>query len=383
MKIGMVPARPIICISANTSWYVFNFRGRLISTLIDQGFDVFVLSPHDSYVPKIEALGARHVHIDLDSSGTNPLRDGVAFLRIASILRRHRPAMLLTYTPKVNIYGSLAAMLLGIPCLANVAGLGRAFVAGGWLEYLARLLYRIALRHPQVVFFQNENDHNDFINAGLVSAERAKRLPGSGVDVDRFSPRVAEENSEQPFVFILAARMLWDKGVREFVEAARQIKATHPDVEFRLVGFLAVKNPSAISREQVDAWVSEGVVTYYGPSDAMTEVYAAADCMVLPSVYREGVPRTLLEAASMGLPIITTNTVGCRDTVEDGVTGFLCRPKDPDDLADKMRRMLALSYEQRRAMGLAGRNKMIREFDERIVLEAYLKSIKTVLSSEC
>lgn len=284
---------------------------------------------------------------------------------------------MLTYTPKVNIYTALVARLLGIPVIANVSGLGRAFTAGGWLEAVVRRLYWFAFHTPRVVFFQNEDDRAEFVRAGLVHKAKAQRLPGSGVDVDRFQP-TSRQPSENEFVFLLVARLLWDKGVGEYVDAARLLHAEHPTVKFRLLGFLDVKNPSAISRKQVEDWSEEGLVEYLGAVDDVREIYANADCMVLPS-YREGVPRTLLEAASMGIPIITTNAAGCRDAVEDGVTGFLCRPKDPVDLADKMRRMLTLPGDVRRRMGQAGRKKMTIEFDERIVIAKYLQAIKDIV----
>jgi glycosyltransferase involved in cell wall biosynthesis len=314
----------------------------------------------------------------MNNARTNPFLELVTIVRIAGLLWRVRPTVMLTYTPKVNIYTSLAARLLGIPVIANVSGLGRAFMVGGWLEAVVRRLYWLAFHTPQVVFFQNVEDRAEFIRAGLVDEAKTQGLPGSGVDVDRFQPR-RREPSANGFAFLLVARLLWDKGVGEFVEAARLIQAELPAVQFRLLGFLDVENPSAVSREQIEKWRKEGVVEYLGAADDVRGVYAEADCMVLPSYYREGVPRTLLEAASMGLPIITTNAAGCRDAVEDGITGFLSRPKDAMDLADKMRRMLSLPPDERRRMGRAGRKKMIREFDERIVIARYLQAIKDIV----
>lgn len=373
----MKETRPTILIAANTTWYIHNFRGRLISTLIEKGYDVTVFSPRDRYVSQVEALGARHVHLEMDNAGINPVHDLAAVFRMIAVFRQERPMALLTYTPKVNIYSSFAARILGIAVIANVSGLGRAFVAGGWLEMVSRWLYRLALRYPHTVFFQNEEDRSDFVRAGFVDFEKTRRLPGSGVDVERFCPRVRNGEKRQ-FVFLLVARMLWDKGVGEFVEAARLVKSEFTNVEFRILGFLDVQNPSAISQAQVEQWGKEAVVSYRGTTDDVASEYAMADCVVLPSYYREGVPRTLLESASMGIPIITTDAVGCRDTVEDGVTGFLCRPKDANDLADKMRRMLMLPPEKQKAMGCAGREKMLREFDERIVIDEYLRELKRI-----
>jgi glycosyltransferase involved in cell wall biosynthesis len=372
---------PHVCVAANTTWYVHNFRGRLIAELIQRGYRVTVLSPADRYVGKVTALGAQHVALPMSSASTNPFSELVTLIGIARLLRRIRPTVLLTYTPKVNIYAAIAARVLGITVVANVSGLGRAFTAGGWLEVVARRLYWVALHTPRIVFFQNEDDRAEFVKAGLVEQEKTYRLPGSGVDVDRFQP--TERNpGKKEFVFLLVARLLWDKGVGEYVEAARMLRTEFPWARFRLLGFLDVKNPSAITRNQVEAWGKEGLIEYLGEVEDVRGVYAEVNCMVLPSYYREGVPRTLLEGASMGIPIITADSVGCRDTVEDGKTGFLCRPRDAGDLANKMLRMLSLPEEERRRMGQAGREKMIREFDERIVINKYLQVVEEIVKKE-
>ena len=367
--------RPIACLSANTTWYVVNFRSRLIESLIDQGWRVVVLSPPDRHVERLAALGAEHVPLTLDNAGTNPLRELGTLWRIRDAMARIRPAVVLTFTPKINIYLSLVARTLGVPVIANISGLGRAFVSGGWIERVSRALYGVALRWPSTVFFQNEEDRAIFIKAGLVDAARTHRLPGSGVDVNRFSPRPKPHAG--PFQFLLVARLLWDKGVGEFVEAARIVKARHPEVEFALAGFLDVDNPSAVPRSAVEQWEREGVIRFLGSFDDMVPVYAQADCVVLPSYYREGVPRSLLEAASMGKPVITTDSVGCRDTVEDGVTGLLVRPRDADHLAEMFGLMLARSDADAARMSLQARQRALRQFDEQFVLDAYADAIST------
>ena len=368
-----VDPRPIVCLSANTTWYVANFRSRLIESLIDQGWRVVVLSPPDRHVERLAALGAEHVPLTLDNAGTNPLRELGTLWRIRAALSQIGPSVVLTFTPKINIYLSLVARTLGVPVIANISGLGRAFVSGGWIEKVSRALYGVALRWPSTVFFQNEEDRAIFIEAGLVDAARTHRLPGSGVDVDRFSPRPKPQAG--PFQFLLVARLLWDKGVGEFVEAARIVKAGHPEVEFALAGFLDVDNPSAVPRSAVEEWEREGVIKFLGSFDDMVPVYAQADCVVLPSYYREGVPRSLLEAASMGKPVITTNSVGCRDTVEDGVTGWLVRPRDVGDLALKITAVIDAPAGYRSALQLNARLFIQQSFDERIVISAYLSAM--------
>jgi glycosyltransferase involved in cell wall biosynthesis len=220
-----------------------------------------------------------------------------------------------------------------------------------------------------------------FIAGGLVRTEIADLLPGSGVDLAKFSavPLGASIGTNHPIRFLLVARMLWDKGVGEFAEAAKLIRDRWPQAECCLLGFLDVQNPGAISQTQMDALVASGV-NYLGSSDDVRAEIAEADCIVLPSYYREGTPRTLLEAAAMGRPIITTDAVGCREVVDDGINGFLCQPRDAADLAAKMERMLSLTDAQRSEMGLRGRAKMEAEFDEQIVIKKYLAAIESILA---
>ena len=364
--------RPIACLSANTTWYVVNFRSRLIESLIDQGWRVVVLSPPDRHVERLAALGAEHVPLTLDNAGTNPLRELGTLWRIRAALSQIGPSVVLTFTPKINIYLSLVARTLGVPVIANISGLGRAFVSGGWIEKVSRTLYGVALRWPSTVFFQNEEDRAIFIEAGLVDAARTHRLPGSGVDVDRFSPRPKPQAG--PFQFLLVARLLWDKGVGEFVEAARIVKAGHPEVEFALAGFLDVDNPSAVPRSAVEEWEREGVIKFLGSFDDMVPVYAQADCVVLPS-YREGMPRTLLEAASMAKPTITSDAPGCREAVVNGVTGLIVKTRDGHSLAMAMLELLQMPAKQHDALCQAARERILDEFDEAIVIGAYAQRL--------
>lgn len=364
-----------IWIVANTTWYVFNFRSRLIRELVQGGFVVTVLSPEDAYVAHVSALGVRHIPLEMDNAGTNPFRDAAFLARLLALFRKERPELLLTYTPKVNIYCSIAAKWIGVPVVANVSGLGTGFIRGGWLTALVKLLYRVALRHPRKVFFQNEEDRSLFVNGGLVTPDKTERLPGSGVDVRRFTP-MAKVGGDR-FVFLFVGRLLADKGIREYVEAARLVRSGSPDVEFRVLGLVDHGNPSAVSADEVRAWEAEGVIHHLGSVDDVVPHLAQADCVVLPS-YREGCPRSLLEAASMAIPLIASNATGCRDVVQDGKNGFLCRLRDANDLAHQMRRMMALSTEDRSKMGLTGRELILKEFDENIVISRYLGTIREI-----
>lgn len=366
-----------IFFSVNTAWNLINFRSGLMSAIVDEGYDVIAVAPYDRYVGRLQGLGVSYIPINIDNKGTNPFKDFLLLFRYILFFLRERPDVYLGYTVKPNIYGSIAARVVGIPVINNVAGLGTVFHRGGWLNRLVRFLYRLALSRSSKVFFQNDDDLQLFVDEGLVSPNVVDRLPGSGVDLQKFSPLSLP--NKQKLRFLLVARMLWDKGVGEFVEAARLCKQRGLDAEFCLLGFLDVQNPAAISHAQMAMWESEGVVTYLGVSDVVAEELAKADCVVLPSFYREGTPRALLEAAAMARPIITTDAIGCREVVDDGENGYLCRPRDGNDLAEKIMKIAALSPAEREIMGVRGRAKMEREYDEEIVIQKYLEAISSVL----
>ena len=368
-----------VVIALNAAWNLVNFRAGLIRSLVANGYEVVTVAPPDEYAPRLKKLGCRYVPLPMDNKGTHPGRDMQLLWRFFRLLRDERPDVFLGYTVKPNVYGSLAAHALGIPVINNIAGLGAVFIKDSWLTSLVRLLYRLAFARSRRVFFQNDDDRRAFVEGGLVAPGQAARVPGSGVDLEGFSLEPLPENGRR-FRFLLVARMLWDKGVGEYVAAARSVRRRFPDAEFCLLGFLDVQNPAAISKEQMDTWVAEGTVKYLGTTDDVRPYIVAADCVVLPSYYREGVPRSLLEAAAIGRPIITTNAVGCREVVEDGVNGFLCRTRDVVDLADKLEKMIALSPEVRSEMGRRGRAKMEREFDERIVIDRYRATIEEILN---
>lgn len=365
-------------IALNTAWNLINFRSGLIRSLVEQGYEVIAVAPFDEYATQLSTLGCRFIPLPMDNKGTNPGRDLLLLVRFFNLMRSERPDVFLGYTVKPNIYGSLAANALRIPVINNVAGLGTVFIKGGWLNQLVRGLYRVALSRSSKVFFQNDEDRQLFVSGGLVSEPIADRLPGSGIDLVKFQPTSLPAGPDVRFLLI--ARMLWDKGVGEYVEAARVLKRRGIEAECCLLGFLDVQNPAAISSKQMDEWVAEGVVRYLGVSDNVREEIAQADCVVLPSFYREGTPRTLLEAAAMARPIVTTDSVGCRDVVDDGVNGYLCKPKDVSDLADKMERIVRMSPAEREVMGSLGRAKIEREFDEKIVIEKYLSAIEEALA---
>jgi glycosyltransferase involved in cell wall biosynthesis len=371
--------QPTIAISINASWNIINFRKGLIAGLRSAGYRVVAIAPTDTYSPMFAELGVEHVPIQMDNQGVSPRRDLGLLLRYLRALRRVRPAAFLGYTAKPNVYGSLAAHMLGIPVINNVSGLGTAFIRQGLLTRIVSRLYRLAFRRSSTVFFQNPEDRDLFVSAGIVPSAKTAVLPGSGIDLARFAPGDAAAAGDRPFTFLLVARLLWDKGVGEYVEAARLLRAAHPGVRFQLLGFLDVANRTAVPRAEVERWVAEGLIDYLGHSDDVRPFLAAADCVVLPS-YREGLPRTLLEAAAMGKPLIATDVPGCRHIAEHGVNGYLCAVRDSCALAEAMANMLTLPEAERLAMGTAARAKAEAEFDERKVVDRYLEAIAAAIA---
>lgn len=370
-----------VAITANTSWYLYNFRKNTILSLIENGYEVIAIAPKDEYSKKIVELGAQFIEISIDKGGTNPFKDLLTLLNFWRLYKKEAPTVVLNFTPKNNIYSTFAASNLNIKVINNIAGLGILFINESVASKVARYLYKHTQPKATKIFFQNEDDRELFLSNGLAPAHLTERLPGSGVDLSRFDVRTAEDDGKVRFLLI--ARMLVDKGIVHYVEAARQLTALYPNkVEFGLLGFLDVENPSSISKSQMNTWVEEGVVNYLGVSDKVEDEIAKADCVVLPSYYREGVPKSLLEAGAMGKPIVTTDNVGCRETVDDKVNGYLCEPRSTDSLVEKLHNIILLTHEERLAMGLKSRCKVEREFDEEIVITKYLKTVDEAFNKE-
>jgi glycosyltransferase involved in cell wall biosynthesis len=362
-------------IATNAAWNIANFRMGLVRGLQEQGWTVAALAPPDAHSSRLVEAGVRFLPIAMDKGGASPARDLLLYRRYLRALKGLRPDIYLGYTAKPNVYGTLAAQRLGIPTINNVSGLGTAFLGNPVLRRIVSGLYRRAFRKTATVFFQNEEDLGLFIGEGLVRKEVARLLPGSGIDLGRFAPSGAPARAGKGVTFLLIARLMWDKGVGEFIEAARDLRAQGAEASFQLLGFLDVENRSAVSRDDVDQWAAEGLVEYLGSSDDVRPFIAAADCVVLPS-YREGLPRTLLEASAMARPLIATDVPGCRQVVVDGTNGFLCRVRDPGSLADAMRRMLALPAAEREQLGRNARQAAEQRYDENLVIARYLEAIE-------
>ena len=357
-----------------------NMRRELLEAAAARGYELTVVAPEpaDVMAGPLAALGARYVRWDVDRTGISPRSDLVAAHRLFEIIRAGGPDVILLYQIKAVLLGPIVAKLARVPrVVALVNGLGSVFDDRGFgltrKAKAARLAYGLSLRAVDEIVFQNEDDPQLLRDLGILSPRATVTVvPGSGVDLTHFAPRPIPTGAP---TFTLISRILVPKGVRELAAAARLVRAKHPDVRVRLVGQLeAADHPDAVKREEIDAWVAEGLLEYTGFTDDVRGVLATTTVFVLPSYYREGVPRTNLEALAMGIPIITTDWVGCRDTVEDGVNGFLIPTKDVAALADRIERYVRDPSLVARH-GAASRALAERRFDIRLVNELMLRAL--------
>jgi len=373
---------------AHWDWVLYNFRLPLARALREKGFEVVFVCPYGEYVPKLKEEGFRWIHWAIVRRSLNPVRELIAILHLASIYQREQPQIVHHFTIKPNFYGSIAALLARRDKVINTfTGLGFLFsehpLAIGLRSSvlpLAKLAFRASKGWS---VFQNRQDLETCLRLRLVLPERVVVIDGSGVDTRKFHPNhdSPPDNNEHPTIVLMAARLLWDKGVREFVEAARVLKARGLQVEFWLAGKPDNGNPMCVPEEFLKKWQEEGLINWLGHRDDMPNLLQQVDIAVLPTSYHEGVPRFLLEAAACGLPLVATDIEGCRVVVRDGVNGFLVPVKDPYALADAIETLIK-KPELRRQMGIASRKIVEAEFDERIILNKWLALYDRVLNSD-
>ncbi len=364
-----------IAIVLNTSWNIYNFRLGLVKALLAEGHEVVAIAPRDEYTVKLVALGCSYAEVKMDSRGANPLKDLALTFELFKIYKRLQPDVILQYTIKPNIYGTFAASALRIPVINNVCGLGTAFLNRNLVSRFAIAMYKLAFRFPKLVFFQNEDDKDFFLKSKIIKNTKTDVLPGSGINIDEFVP--GNRYQDKPFTFLLISRLIHDKGILEYIDAIKMLKSKGVEARFQLLGQLDTKHSRGIAKNLVDEWIDKGVVEYLGSTDDVKPYINNSDCVVLPS-YREGTPRSLLEAASSGKPLVATNVAGCNNIVDDQVNGFLCKAKNAADLASKMEQMLALDKDALDKMGKASRTIARENFDEKIVIDKYISSISKV-----
>lgn len=357
---------------------LFAFRRGLMTALREQGYEVAAACGRDGYEEDVAALGVKTICLQKLTRGTiNPAREFQALSELYRLYRQERPALILHYTIKPVIYGSLAAALARVPTICTITGGGYLYI-NQVMAPAINLLYKVALSCPRRVFFQNRDDLEFFVSGGLVNPRKIHLVPGSGVDLDYYRPWPAAPDPAAPLTFLFIGRLLWDKGLKEYVEAAAAVRQRFPGVRFWMLGRLDPGNPAAVPEAVVRVWEKEAGLEWLGAVKDVRPIIGASDVVVLPS-YREGLPRSLLEAMAMAKPIITTTAIGCREVIDDGVNGFAVPPRDAPALAAAMLRMAQLEPGAREAMGQAGRRKASREFAEPLVLQQYLAAIADLL----
>lgn len=365
-----------IVFSSNISWSIYNFRLKLLKSLQNDGHEIYTVAFKDEYSEKLVNEGFKFNSINFNNNATNPLEDLKTIYTYYTIYKKINPDVICHNAIKPNIYGTIAAGLLNIPVVNNISGLGTLFIRKSFSTKVAKLLYKFSQRKASKIFFQNHDDLSLFVKNKLIDKSRAQVIPGSGVDTSRFIPH-EDRKEDSHFQFLFIGRLLYDKGIREYIEAVKLLKNKYPNVIFNILGPLYVNNSTAISKETLETWIQDKSIIYLGQTDIVEEVMGIADCVVLPS-YREGMSKVLIEASSMGLPVVTTNVPGCRDVVVDNETGFLCEVKDSKDLADKMEKMLLMSKVKRKEMGLKARQRALEIFDEKIIINHYKQAISSV-----
>jgi len=360
---------------ANTSWYLYNFRFSLLKEMVASGWKVFVVAPQDKYSQYFEIHGISFVRLIISRRGINPLKELLTMWRIYVIYKRLQPDFIHLFTPKMAIYGSFAARLAGIKnVVSSITGLGYAFINKGILHFIVRAMYKLAFQGVSQVIFQNSNDKEMFLRYKLISPKKVYLVKGSGVNTEYFASHVNDNRLDDNVTFALISRMLWDKGVGEFVEAAKFTKSNLPTAKFLLVGSPDSGNPNTVPEKYLKEQNANGCIEWIEHVDDVKPFIVKSDAVVLPS-YREGLPKVLLEAASCERAIVATDVPGCREIVEHGINGLLVPPKDVNTLAKAMLK-LAKNPGLRLQMGQNGRKKVLREFDEKIVIQKTMEIYK-------
>lgn len=364
-----------ILILGNSGLVVFGMRGELISELIANGYMVFTSFPA-GFLGEGETLAKQYcctyIDIPIDRRGTNVFHDLSLLSNYNKLIKKVKPDVVLTFTVKCSIYGGIACRMLKIPYIVNITGLGKGLAEGGLKQKLLVMLYKSAVKDAECVFFQNQSDRQFFADHEIRYI-KDDLLPGSGVNLEKYTPIPYPEDEKIVFTYI--ARVMKAKGIDEFLEAAKVLKQELPSTEFHVCGFYEDDYKEIIENAE-----KAGIVTYHGQVSDVRPYEAISHCIVLPTYHPEGISNVLLEAAACARPLITTNRHGCKEVVDDGVNGYLIREKDSQDLLEKMRQFMALSWEVRRDMGLAGRAKVEIEFDRQIVVRKYLECIKNIES---
>ena len=357
-----------ILVLTNNIGGLHSFRKEVMKAMVDEGYKVVISHPdEDERIAYFTGIGCEDVLTEFNRRGMNPVKDLQLLMKYRKLIKKYKPLAVLTYTIKPNVYGGMACRMTGTPQLANVTGLGDAVENGGLLQKLTVFLYKMGIGKAKRVFFQNKYNRQFCIGKGI-AGEDSILLPGSGVNLNHHVYQECPEDGLIKFLFI--ARLLKDKGTEEYFEAATRIKEKYPNTEFQILG-----SCEGNYQTQLEELVSRGIINFLGGTSDVRPFIGNVHCTIMPS-YHEGMSNVNLESAANGRPVITTNVPGCQETVDNGVTGILCEPRSAESLIAAIEKFLSLTYEEKKAMGMAARKKVEREFDRQIVVNKYLDELK-------
>ncbi len=357
-----------VLILANFSVGLYKFRKELLEALLAHGHQVYISLPDGEFIPEMKQMGCEFIETEVSRHGTNPIAELKLMRKYRSIIKGIKPDIVFTYTIKPNVYGGLACRKLNVPYVTNVTGLGSAVENGGILQKITLALYKSGLKKARMVFFQNEENRSFMLNHKVIKVPNAL-IPGSGVNLKQFEALPYPGVDTIEFVFI--SRIMRQKGIDQYLDAAQYITQKYPNTKFHVCGFC-----EAEYQGKLDELIKNGTVVYHGMVRDVREVLRQVHCTIHPSYYPEGLSNVLLESSASARPIITTDRSGCREVIDDGVNGFVVKQQDSQDLIDKVEKFLALPYEQKRMMGASGRAKVEKEFSRQIVVDAYLKELE-------
>ena len=357
-----------VMILANNDVGLYKFRKELIEQLLKE-HEVYICLPYGNYIDMLVLLGAKFINCNLlDRHGTNPIKELKLIQYYKRVLKEYKPDIVFTYTIKPNVYGGIACGRLNIPYVVNITGLGTAVENDGLMQKITLMLYKFGLKKAQKVFFQNIENRDFMLGKGVINGEY-DLLPGSGVNLDNYT--VSEYPNGETVDFVFVSRIMKEKGIDQYLDAAKEIRKRHPETRFHICGFC-----EQAYEEELKKLNDDGTIIYHGLVNDMASFYKQMSCTVHPTYYPEGLSNVLLESAASGRPIITTNRSGCREVVDDGINGYVIRERDSNDLIEKIEKFLSKSVEERKLMGIAGRKKVEKEFDRQIVIDKYFREIK-------
>lgn len=359
-----------VLILVNHDVVIYNFRKELVERLLQDGYKVYISSPYGERIDELVCMGCKHIEAKIARHGTNVIEELKLLHYYKKIIKEIKPDVVLSYTIKPNIYGGMVCGRLKVPYIANITGLGTAVENKGLMQSITTKLYRIAFKNINCLFFQNTENRQFFINKNI-AVDKHRLVPGSGVNLEHFN--VLDYPSEKTIEFTFISRIMKEKGIEQYIEAAEFIRNKYPNTKFHICGFCEEDY-----EDKLKALQEQGIVLYHGMQRDVRGILQKTHCTIHPTYYPEGMSNVLLESSACGRPIITTNRSGCRETVDDGVSGYIVEQQNSKDLIDKIEKFLKLSHEEKKQMGLDGRKKIEKEFDRQIVVNAYMKELNNI-----